>query len=363
MKLFRQIKIGTWLDSFFLDLPSGDKLFYLYLLTNPNSSQCGIFEMSSRQIQNETGLEPAQIKEQVQYFCKMGKILYDPATHEFLIVNWMKHNVPINPSVAQCVKRELEQVKSTNLKEVWNHLLTHHGIMPASCDGVSTKILVLNDNYMKHKEEPEPIEEQEKEEEKQQGSVPGCSLGFVNIHEDITSLPTYKKEQEQPTEQNNITHQAIKPVEHATKAGEGVGIYISQSLLGGEPAPRDKTIEAVPPTHSADPPPVKFSPDVEVVIRYFNKAMCTGYRYNNPVTNALIQKQLDLGFTVADCLKVIDKKKRDWGGTKYQCNLTPMVLFGDKFESYLQQSPRTDQTYKHERPPVSVYTNKTLIEV
>lgn len=358
--------------------------------------------MSSRQIQNETGLASDQIDEQIHYFSQMGKILYDPNTHEFLIVNWMRHNVPINPSVAQCVKRELDQVKSVNLKDVWNHLFTHKGMMPTSClhhgdimpslcEGVSSENLDLNDNYKKHQEQQELKEKQETEQKQPEALVGVCSLGLKEFITNDPSLLPYKTlEQEQPTEQNNTTHpatntEAAKPAKLAASTEEGAGNHSLPSFLTGIPAtgqPKEaKAIEpepklpgkpeSSPPTGSASPPPgrndllvrVQSSSDVLTVLQYFNKALCTGYRYDSPVTHALIQKQLNRGFTVADCLKVIDKKKKDWGGNKFKCNLTPMILFSDKFESYLQQSPRTDSIYQHERPPVSVYTNKTLVEV
>jgi hypothetical protein len=43
--------------------------------------------------------------------------------------------------------------------------------------------------------------------------------------------------------------------------------------------------------------------------------------------------------------------------------LTPMLLFSDRFESYLQQKPSANHNYLRGRPPVSVFTNKTLVEV
>ena len=41
------------------------------------------------------------------------------------------------------------------------------------------------------------------------------------------------------------------------------------------------------------------------------------------------------GFTLADFKAVIDKKVKDWNGTKMQEYLRPETLFGAKFESYL----------------------------
>ncbi|MBX4258447.1 hypothetical protein [Clostridium estertheticum] len=46
MAKYRQIYTEFWSDTFVLELDSQEKLFYLYLLTNTKSTQCGIYELS-----------------------------------------------------------------------------------------------------------------------------------------------------------------------------------------------------------------------------------------------------------------------------------------------------------------------------
>ena len=43
------------------------------------------------------------------------------------------------------------------------------------------------------------------------------------------------------------------------------------------------------------------------------------------------------GFTKEDFFVAIDKKYKEWNGTEYSKYLRPKTLFGDKFESYVNQ--------------------------
>ena len=44
MAVYRHIHIEYWQDGFVLDLTPEEKYFYIYLMTNSKTSQCGIYE-------------------------------------------------------------------------------------------------------------------------------------------------------------------------------------------------------------------------------------------------------------------------------------------------------------------------------
>ena len=54
-------------------------------------------------------------------------------------------------------------------------------------------------------------------------------------------------------------------------------------------------------------------------------------------TRLLIKKLLDKGYILADFGTVIDKKAKEWLGTKMQNQLKPRVLFGEHFDEYLRE--------------------------
>lgn len=45
MAKYRQLYTEFWKDGFVVELEPEEKYFYLYLLTNANTSQCGIYEL------------------------------------------------------------------------------------------------------------------------------------------------------------------------------------------------------------------------------------------------------------------------------------------------------------------------------
>lgn len=73
------------------------------------------------------------------------------------------------------------------------------------------------------------------------------------------------------------------------------------------------------------------------IIDYLNSKLDANYKWDNPNTKELINRRLNEGFNKDDFKTVIDKKYTDWKGTKYEKYLVPTTLFGEKFESYLNQ--------------------------
>jgi len=115
MPVFRKIQISFWQDPFILELPFEEKAFYLYLLTNSKTKQCGIYEISVKVIELETGLNREKIEQMLDKFIDTEKIKYDNETKEIMILNWLKHNSNTSPTVQTCITKELKSVKSKSL--------------------------------------------------------------------------------------------------------------------------------------------------------------------------------------------------------------------------------------------------------
>lgn len=73
-------------------------------------------------------------------------------------------------------------------------------------------------------------------------------------------------------------------------------------------------------------------------IEHLNQRAGTHYRPTSMITRNVIQARLAEKFTEEDFKKVIDKKVKQWKGTKMEEFLRPQTLFGNKFESYLNQN-------------------------
>ncbi len=76
------------------------------------------------------------------------------------------------------------------------------------------------------------------------------------------------------------------------------------------------------------------------VVDYLNEKIGSKYKSTTASTKSHILARFREGFKLDDFKKVIDKKTKEWKGTKYQKYLRPETLFGTKFESYLNQKDK-----------------------
>jgi uncharacterized phage protein (TIGR02220 family) len=79
---------------------------------------------------------------------------------------------------------------------------------------------------------------------------------------------------------------------------------------------------------------------IEETIHYLNYVTQSDFHSDFQPTVHELQNLIDLGYTLDDFKKVIDKKWADWKGTDFQNYMRPSTLFGKKFENYLHESPR-----------------------
>lgn len=76
---------------------------------------------------------------------------------------------------------------------------------------------------------------------------------------------------------------------------------------------------------------------VTEIINYLNKVIGASYRPTTTSTKRLITARVKDGYSITDFKSVIDKKYAEWRSTDMEKYLRPETLFGNKFESYLNQ--------------------------
>ncbi len=79
------------------------------------------------------------------------------------------------------------------------------------------------------------------------------------------------------------------------------------------------------------------------IIEYLNLKTGKNFRSSTKITIRLIKARLSEGFTIEDFKTVIDNMKYKWTGTKFQQYLVPTTLFGNKFETYLNQDRKPEK--------------------
>lgn len=85
--------------------------------------------------------------------------------------------------------------------------------------------------------------------------------------------------------------------------------------------------------------------EIKEIIDYLNSKLGTRYRVNNKQTKEYINARITEGYTLEDFYTVIDKKVGDWkDNPKMSDYLRPSTLFSTKFESYLNQVPKNEES-------------------
>ena len=118
MALFRHVRTEFWRDAKVLEeMTPEDKLFFLYILTNGNTTQIGIYKIPKKQIAFELGYSVESIDTLIDRFENHYKIIrYNPETRELAIKMWGKYNlVKGGKPIIDCVKKEVKEVKDKSL--------------------------------------------------------------------------------------------------------------------------------------------------------------------------------------------------------------------------------------------------------
>ena len=76
---------------------------------------------------------------------------------------------------------------------------------------------------------------------------------------------------------------------------------------------------------------------IKQIIDYLNNKNNSKYKYSTKTTQDKINARLNEGYKLDDFIAVIDKKVKEWSNTEMGVYIRPETLFGNKFESYLNQ--------------------------
>ncbi|NLI71840.1 MAG: hypothetical protein GX361_03820 [Bacteroidales bacterium] len=117
MAIYRNVHTTYWSDSFISELDPIKKLFFIYLLTNERTTQCGIYEITKRQISFDLGVSIDEVTKLIDFFENAEKIVYSEETNEMAIINWNKYNKNKSPKVISAVNKGLTMVKNRDLIE------------------------------------------------------------------------------------------------------------------------------------------------------------------------------------------------------------------------------------------------------
>ena len=118
MGIKRIVDVQFWNDDKVLEYFSPeDKLFMLYLMTNPHTTQLGIYAINKKHISFELGYTIDVVNVLLERFEKKYDIIkYSNDTKEIAIKNYLRHSIIKGGApVRDCLIKEIRNVKDRNL--------------------------------------------------------------------------------------------------------------------------------------------------------------------------------------------------------------------------------------------------------
>ena len=116
----RVVSVEFWRDDKVLDsFTPEDKLFILYLLTPPQSTQIGVYNINKKTMAYELGYSVESITVLLDRFERVyDMIKYSPETHEVAIKNYLRHSIlKGGKPVEDLLRSEMAKVKDKSLLE------------------------------------------------------------------------------------------------------------------------------------------------------------------------------------------------------------------------------------------------------
>lgn len=159
-------------------------------------------------------------------------------------------------------------------------------------------------------------------------------------------------------ESQNRGKTGVLPTEE-TKHRESTGQAPTQEMSSPSLNLKPYTLNPIPSTlkrNSSARGAEKREEEAQGVLNHFEKK--TGICYRDKKSRLYpIKVTLSKGFTKEELNSVTDKMCSEWKGTKYEKLLTPSILFGERFEEYLNRSPYSAIAVRDKGSPFSLGEN------
>ena len=165
MALYRHVYLKFWKDDKVMELFSvEEKLLFLFLLTNPNTTQIGVYKILPKEIAFMTGFEEEEVSIMLELFEKEYKLIkYNKLTHEIAIVHWARYNLNKagGKPMMDCISSELSRVEDVSLLQVILDHIKNEGIKKLYINAIRRE----KEKSSKVKDEGEVIYERPSEEQ------------------------------------------------------------------------------------------------------------------------------------------------------------------------------------------------------
>ncbi|MEH7177909.1 hypothetical protein V7108_08505 [Neobacillus vireti] len=163
MAKYRMVRTDFWKCPIVLEeMTPEDKYFYLYLLTNSNTTQIGIYKITKKQMAFDLGYSIEGVHALMERFIHHHQLIrYNPETRELAIKNWGKENLhKAGKPVMDCILTELKDVEDHFLIEYVAESIQRQDIRSLNESFCGTKEMFSDKNEL-DQDEPDRYIEQE----------------------------------------------------------------------------------------------------------------------------------------------------------------------------------------------------------
>lgn len=118
MAKFRKICTDFWINPMMSEeMSPEDKYFYLYLLTNQNTTQIGIYKITKKQMAFDMGYSLDSVEALMKRFIHHHKLIrYNPEKRELAIKSWADFNLNrAGKPMLDCIESEIQHVQDISL--------------------------------------------------------------------------------------------------------------------------------------------------------------------------------------------------------------------------------------------------------
>jgi DnaD/phage-associated family protein len=118
MAKFRMVRTEFWTNPICVEeMSPEDRYFYLYLQTNPQTTQIGIYKITKKQMAFDLGYSLESVHALMDRFIEHHKLIrYNPKTRELALKNWGKENFDKGGKpLMDCILSELNEVEDRSL--------------------------------------------------------------------------------------------------------------------------------------------------------------------------------------------------------------------------------------------------------
>lgn len=131
MATYRNLQMSFWTDGKVQDeMNTDERYFFIYLLTNPHTSNSGCYENGLRQMAFESGFEVNDVKKLVKRLEQLDLIRYDFDTREVLILRWFKYNWTASADFQKSLRYAISLVKNPSFRDYLIACADGHDTVP-----------------------------------------------------------------------------------------------------------------------------------------------------------------------------------------------------------------------------------------